>query len=207
MTRCTAWLLGALSGCLLLGPAAAQIHYVPTDESRVWIEGSATTRDFTCSTQHLDGRARLPAEATRTSLRELGEDEPATPALHATVPVRTLDCGRRRQNRDLYEAMKADEHPAIHYELLDVEVVAEPDSAGAPYVLNATGRLTVAGVARTVSFRLEGRRLADGRVRARGSLPLKMTDFGIDPPTALLGLIRVRDDLVVHFDITADEQP
>jgi hypothetical protein len=29
-----------------------------------------------------------------------------------------------------------------------------------------------------------------------------MTDFGIDPPTALLGTLKTRDEVTVYFDVT-----
>lgn len=210
MTRFLTGLAGALSGLLLLlsaGPADAQVRYVPTEESRVWIEGTSNATDFTCTTRRIEGEARLPDESdTAFAALEIGSavpNEPGEPELQATVPVETLDCGKRRQNRDLYEAMAADEHPTIRYELLGVEVIAEPDSADGEYMLRAEGELTIAGVTQTAMLDLQGRRLNDGKVRAQGSTPMKMTDFDIDPPTALLGLIRVRDDIEVHFDITA----
>ncbi|MGH9361260.1 MAG: hypothetical protein ACRD2T_05030, partial [Thermoanaerobaculia bacterium] len=46
-----------------------------------------------------------------------------------------------------------------------------------------------------------GERLGLGRYRITGALELKMTDFGIQPPTALMGLIRAGDGLRVRFDL------
>jgi len=54
-----------------------------------------------------------------------------------------------------------------------------------------------------VRLTLQGRRLESGRMHAQGTLPIQMTDFNVEPPTAMLGLIRVRDEITVHFDITA----
>lgn len=203
-------LAGVLLGALLLlhpGLADAQARYVPTAESRVWIEGTSTADDFTCSTQQIEGRARLSvtvSDSRRSSASTVARPvRYNTPAVSATVPVRTLDCGKRRQNRDLYEAMKAEKYPTIHYKLFDAEVVSAPDSANGHYTLRVTGQLIIAGVRRTVRITVKGQLRDDGRIHARGSLPMKMTDFEIDPPTALLGLIRVRDEIEVHFDLTA----
>lgn len=212
MTRLLLGLVGLFSGLVLLFPAAsnAQVEYVPAEDSRVWIEGTSTARDFTCSTQKISGQARLSATAPARSAPLLESSSSPNAAasdealdVQAHVPVRALDCGQERQNEDLYEAMDADDHPAIEFEIIKAEVIAEPDSSRNHYVLEAIGDLTIAGETRTVRIPLEGRRLDDGRLHARGTLPMKMTDFKVDPPTALLGLIRVRDDIVVHFDITA----
>jgi hypothetical protein len=45
---------------------------------------------------------------------------------------------------------------------------------------------------------------ADGwtTIRTTGRLALKMTDFGVDPPTALLGTLRTGDEVTVYFDVT-----
>ena len=48
----------------------------------------------------------------------------------------------------------------------------------------------------------ELRKLA--RFRLRGGLPLRMTDFGIQPPVALFGLIRARDELWVSVDLNVE---
>jgi hypothetical protein len=44
----------------------------------------------------------------------------------------------------------------------------------------------------------------DGTVRARGALPILMTDYGISPPTALFGVLRTENRIVVKFDLLVD---
>lgn len=215
MMRFLIGLIGLLIGLagLPVQWCTAQTQYVPEDDSRVWIEGTSTVNDFTCSTRQIEGRARLALETasaaspspdtTRAPQRAAPTAYADPPTVLARVPVRALDCGKRRQNRDLYEAMKASDHPEIHYEIVKANVVASPDSSRNHYVLEAIGNLTIAGETRTVRLTLRGRRLDDGRVHAQGTLPVQMTHFNVDPPTAMLGLIRVRDEITVHFDVTA----
>jgi hypothetical protein len=49
-------------------------------------------------------------------------------------------------------------------------------------------------------------RLSPTRFRIRAELPLKMTDFGVTPPTALFGAVRAHDALEVRFDLTLEVQ-
>lgn len=184
---------------LLVGTTTAaaqtQYQYVVDPASRFWIEGSATTGGFTCEADDVDGYGRVVApqpasEATQEAQIEL------------SVPVQTFDCGNRRMNDDLRAALQSKQHPVIQYTLDEVQTIAEP-TADAPYRLLATGKLTIAGTERSVTVTLNGKALADGRMEATGEVPLQMSDFGITPPTALLGLVRVRDDIQVRFQLLA----
>jgi len=178
--------IGLLSAVLLLLGFRGVPCYVPDPvESRVWIEGRSTVNRFTCAATRVEGVGEVEAgQAVQAWL---------------VVPVRAFDCGERAMNRDLQEALQADRFPEIRFELSEAVVLEAPASDSAR--LEVAGALTIAGTTRTVRFEAAGQLLASGRVRLVGSLPLKLTDFNVKPPTALLGLIRVHDQITVHFDL------
>jgi polyisoprenoid-binding protein YceI len=68
------------------------------------------------------------------------------------------------------------------------------------------GSLTIAGTEKTVNMDVVTKRLTDGSLRADGELALKMTDFGVKPPTALLGTLRTHDDVKVKFQLSLAPQ-
>ena len=41
-------------------------------------------------------------------------------------------------------------------------------------------------------------------MHVRGSYVIRMTDFGVRPPRRFGGLLRVRDQITVHFDVVPD---
>ena len=168
-------------------PAAAQERYVPAEESRIWIEGSASVRDFTCGTGQVDGEARLDGEAH----------------LKVVVPVAALECGREGETEDMHEAMHRDEHPEIHFDLGEARVSRAPATRDVRYAVHVTGDLTIAGETRPVELVAWGDREGPERAHAQGSVQLRMTDFGIDPPSAMMGLIEADDEIEVHFEIAA----
>jgi polyisoprenoid-binding protein YceI len=118
------------------------------------------------------------------------------------IPVRNLRCGNPRMDRDLYRAMRADDHPLMTFRLYTYHTLS-PTGATA-FMVKAVGTLGLAGRENVVMVDARVERLPDGRVRLRGSKALRMTDFGIEPPTAMLGLVRARDKIVVRFDFVAD---
>lgn len=185
-------------------PAAAQ-QVVLLPESEVHIDGSSTVSGFTCRAGTVRGVGALAGEAGL--VRKAGYGAARRADVEIRVPVATFDCGKQRMNQDLYRALQASEHPFIEYALETAEVVGAPADAAGPYRVQATGRLTIAGTTRDVEVVLDGERLADGRLQARGRLPLRMTDFGIEPPTALLGLVRAHDAITVRFTLVAAPEP
>ena len=199
MTRTVSILLILLAAAFLGLVPEAPVHvgtesrYVLQTGSEFWIEGRTTVSGFTCTTEQAAGVAVL----------DRSSDPAGAPDFDAViaVPVRSFDCGLRRMNRDLYEALRGEEYPAIRFALNGAAVdgtVAE----GWTHV-EAWGTLALAGAERPVRLRAEGQRLPDGRVRLRGAHTLQMTDFGVDPPSDPLGLVRARDRITVHFDIHA----
>ena len=64
------------------------------------------------------------------------------------------------------------------------------------------GELTLHGVTRSVVLPVTLRRLA-GELRASGRYVLKQTDFGIRPYSTAGGAIRVKNEVVIDFQITA----
>jgi polyisoprenoid-binding protein YceI len=66
--------------------------------------------------------------------------------------------------------------------------------------VHLTGNLTIAGVTKPVKFKSEYQ-VKGSDVHFTGSYSFKMTDFGIDPPTAVMGTIKTGDEIVVRFDL------
>jgi hypothetical protein len=202
---CLAAVLLAAAGLAGPGPGPrAPVQYVPHSDSRVWIEGDAEVRRFECHVDRVKGRAVLGPGGARKKAgadgrRRLDTDDGPS-HVEVQVPVRRFECGKEPMNEDLYEALKAEAHPRISYEMLEARLLDRPDTSGWQPI-RATGDLTVAGTERLVEIVARGRRLGPERVEIRGEHRIDMTDFGVEPPQALFGLIQVQDRITVHFDL------
>ena len=184
---------------LVMGIATARIGSsqaaaLVAPESEIWIEGKSNVSTFACQARSMSGYGRVAAE------RAIETESSDAEALLA-VTVRSFDCGNSRMNSDLFEALKADIHPTIHFKMERANVVGYRPSGSVE--LDVAGIITVAGVARSVQTRVVGDRLANGQFRAAGAILVSMRDFNIEPPTALLGLVRTRNDITVRFDLVA----
>ena len=68
-------------------------------------------------------------------------------------------------------------------------------------LITRPGALTIAGAEKSVNLDVTATRLSDGGIRADGELPLLMTDFGVKPPTAMLGTLRTSNKVTVKFSL------
>jgi polyisoprenoid-binding protein YceI len=192
-TRLLCFLLVSAFGPLGGLPVTAQEQYTVKPASQFWIDGTSTVNAFTCAADQVAGHAvvEAPSNASTTELDA-----------EVVIPVRSFDCGVRQMNRDMYEALKGQAFPAVRFALDRAEILPAP-----PYAewtpVRVWGTLTLAGEQRPVTVTAQGKRLQDGLVRIQGRHALRMTDFNIDPPSGLLGLVRAHDDIVVRFDLVA----
>ena len=179
--------------------SAASSHLVVRGDSRLWIEGSSNLRDWSCEATALDASVDLDIG------RDEGDGVSGLQRVQVSVPVNALTCRSGQMDRIMYKALRADADPSCRYIVGSFNVVAT-DSDG-DYSLRTLGSLRVAGRRNDVQLDVDVEQLPDGTLRAQGSLPILMTDYGITPPTALLGLVRTGNRIVVKFDLYVDRQP
>ena len=84
------------------------------------------------------------------------------------------------------------------------ELEGLPVNDGVTRMVEVTGRLTIAGVERPIRINVLGDKLPDGTLRARGTLPILMTDFGIKPPRPWGGILRTSNKVLIQFEIFVD---
>ena len=172
----------------LVGWGLARYQFQPG--SRVWIEGTSNVHGWTCEAKQVVGL--VDAEDALTD---------GISTVSVTVPVQALDCDNGTMNKNLQKALGAKANPSIRYTLATADLAA-PDAQGW-FDVKTTGRLTIAGKTQTVQMSARGKAAGAGAYRFTGSVALKMTDFGVDPPTAMLGAMKTGDAVTVHFDVTA----
>ena len=97
-----------------------------------------------------------------------------------------------------HTALKGEEHPNITFTMTSATIT----NNGTKSTVAAKGQLTVAGATRTINLQVMLTLLTDGQYQVAGTYPMKMTDFGIDPPTALLGSLTTGDDVTIKFNLT-----
>ena len=120
-------------------------------------------------------------------------------SLAVEMPVKSIKSTKGSiMDNKTYSALKANKHALITFKL-DKATVTKKDNH---YDVNASGYLSIAGSSNKISLYARGNTSSDGSVSFSGSKKLKMTDFGVDPPTALLGTMTTGDEVEIVFKIT-----
>ena len=69
------------------------------------------------------------------------------------------------------------------------------------------GDLTIRGISLPVLLRATLKPGASGELQIAGSSTVKMTDYGLKPPSAAFGMIGTKDQMEVSFDLKARRLP
>ena len=180
-----------------LMPAAAQSNArapLAVDSARITISGTSNVHAYTASTTavRLTG-AQLASTVTGPNFWELVTKPGGLEAFEVAIAAASLSSPKEGLDKNMHKALKVAEHPDITFRLVRLEAGATPGS------LQAVGTLRIAGVAREVTLPLETA-LASGALKVTGELPLLMTDYGITPPKAMLGMLKTDPKVTVMFE-------
>ncbi len=115
------------------------------------------------------------------------------------IEVKSLKSGNGIMDGKTYDAFDYKKNPYIVFQLTDVcqATLSDNDTE-----ITLTGNLSFAGATRKISIKSIGKITKSGDYQLKGSVPLKMTDFKMKPPTAMLGTMKTGDAVTVKFDVT-----
>jgi len=115
------------------------------------------------------------------------------------IPVKNIvsEHGRMMDNKT-YEAFNSDKNPNITFKIKRfTQKVVSGD-----LLLAVEGDLAMNGVTNQIMLSVTGKLLANGDIVFSGARNLKMSDYKMEQPTAMMGTIKVGDEVTVKFDLT-----
>lgn len=179
-------LIAAIALFLFLAGVAAADRFIPAKGSFVRIEGTSTLHDWKMESTSIHGSIAAPSV-------EQWKNDAST--VSVTIPVTSIKSEHTKMDKLMAQALKADANPAIRYELTNATLTGSSPALQ----LETRGKLTIAGVTRDVTMQVNGTPEPGGAYVLTGQLPIRMTDYGIKPPTAMMGTIKTGNDVKVTF--------
>jgi polyisoprenoid-binding protein YceI len=179
----------------LPGSAAQRPAKTPLtiDSARISIAGTTNLHGYEASTTAVRIiRAQLSNAAGSANIWDDAVKPGGLEAFEISIPALKLSSPTEGVDKNMYKALKAEKYPDITFRLRRIDM-------GAAGALKALGTLGIAGVEREVTFDLKTRR-SDATLTVTGELQLLMTDYGITPPKAMLGMLKTDPKVTVTFE-------
>ena len=202
---------GGLAGLAALGPgpAASATFHIDAERSRLAVRlnregvGSALAHEHVIEAMEVSGMVEYDPARPEASTVVV---EARTGSLRVDEPAARRRLGVEgdlsdSQRADVTKSMRAPDqldvarYPTIRF--VSTRVFGEGEGR-----LRVTGRLTLRGVTRDVSFPAQVALESDA-LRGRATLTFLQSSFGYQPYRAFLGAIRNRDEVTLHIDLVA----
>lgn len=173
------------SSCFLVAQANFQLK-----DNKISIHGTSNIHDWESAVTQVkaEGKMLLENEGLKT-----------ISALKVTIAVEGIKSTKGSvMDKKTYKALLSETHPNIIFELTKIAGIKPSENK---QTLKASGNLTIAGASKVIDLEVVTEKTADGDFRFTGSKALKMTNFNMEPPTALFGSLKTGDDVTIKFDI------
>ncbi|MDR2232016.1 MAG: YceI family protein [Tannerella sp.] len=174
------------------GQLTAQTLKFNAAKSKFLIKGDSNLHPWETDVNEVPGEATIDAEAK------------ALKSLTISIPVNSIHSkeGGDMMDTKTYETFNYKKNPDIVFTLTEVKSL----TINSDKSISATvaGNLSMGGSTKPVTVSAVGKSDGAGSYVFTGSLPLKLTTFGMKPPTMFLGTLKVKDEISVEYTITVD---
>jgi len=171
--------------------ANAQVSQVR--DYKVTVKGTSTMHDWESNVEKLESHASYKIKDN-----QLIKIEDAM----LKVTVKSIKSTEGKiMDKKTYNAFHSEMHPFIVFTLKSEQI----NSSHLTVAL--TGTLEMAGVTQPIDMVASYRILSNGDFQIIGNKKVKMSEYKMTPPTAMLGAIKVGDEVDINFDLTFTATP
>lgn len=180
----TAWILS-------LQLYAVQAQVLGLKNYKLTIKGTSSLHDWESTVDKLEAKGSFVISNNKLSdIRDVV----------VKIPVKAIKSTKGKiMDNKTWEAFDHESNPVITFALKGKQINAEEST------IAATGSLTMAGVTKTINLELTYKVLPGGELEITGSQKLAMSEYKMTPPTAMMGAIKVGDEVVVNISIVLSQ--
>lgn len=183
--------------CNSIFAASSSIQY-RVDVSRssfLIIKGYTNMGTFNCAFNPDILPDKLNVEVTRTDTGCLNFTN-----LELNLPVTSFNCGNVLMNKDFRNLLKYDEYPLIEWHIVCIDISDLGNRIPSGDTLQVNTNLNIAGVKQNYWIPVEIKKNGNA-LFFRGSLPVNIQDFKLEPPSKVFGLVNVSPYIEIDFAI------
>lgn len=159
--------------------APAQQFTSNQDESLMTISGTSTLHDWDSAVEDFTATCKMDGDEMQSASFK--------------AKVESIKSGTRAMDQNTYNAMDSKKFPNISFTSKSIKNDGN--------FITVSGSLTIAGESKSINLKLKKEQWTAESLNVSGEYTLKMSEYGIDPPRAMLGTIRTGDEVTISFDI------
>jgi polyisoprenoid-binding protein YceI len=200
-TRCVLPLL--LLTVFAFGQSRTRTYTLVPSESSFWVSVgkaglfSALAHDHEIGVKRFSGRVVVPEAGASGGSLEMEVDATSLEVLDKNP---SEEDKKKIFNTMHNEVLESAKHPKIAFKSVSVNDVKQTGDGAYSFVVN--GDLTLRGVTKRIAVPVAAT-ITPQQLRAAGKYTLKQSDYGIKPYSAAGGTVKVKDEIVVNFNIVA----
>ena len=169
-------------------PLLIMAQGIETQNVKIFINGTSTLHDW---------RSEVTSAKLKGNFEFNGTELINLNGVYVSLPVTGIKSTQGSvMDKKTWTALKYTSHPNITFRMNKLVNIKEVSSG---YTVEVSGVLTIAGKSRTVQLKTECTYLGNDTFEFSGLHAFKMSDFSVEPPTALFGSISTGDDITIDF--------
>ena len=162
-----------------------------TNDITVRLMGTSTLHNWEMDAKSATGEGQFVFKAGSNN------DLDSVKSLTFDLMVKDLKSDSKGLDKNAYKALKSDEFKDISFELSSSTLSSEKGG----YLLNAKGKLTIAGVTKDIVTDVHIVVNDNSTITCKGSYKMNMTDYKVSPPTFMLGAMKTGDAITLDFAV------
>ncbi|MGZ5246622.1 MAG: YceI family protein, partial [Flavitalea sp.] len=110
--------------------------------------------------------------------------------------IKWFDCGQHFMTKEMQKTLKADKRPEMKINLISIARVHKNGQT-----VKGIVDVEIAGITKRIDINFDVKKPRSTSLCFVGTKHLKFSDFNLEPPVKLAGLVKVEQDILVKFQI------
>ena len=183
--------MSLLASLLMINATAQDVYKLNEGNSKLLVTGTSTIHDWDVNAEKF---------SCETTLKKVDANTVSINNIDFKCQAEEVKSHNRIMDSKTHDAIKAEKYPVITFRLANPVNV---QSAGGQATVK--GMLTIAGKTQAVNVASHFGFKNDQTFTVTGEVPLKLSDFGIDPPTAMMGALKTGNEVVIKYNFEFDK--
>lgn len=154
------------------------------------VSGSSNVHDWTMISTLMESNGVFTTGAqTLTAIK----------SFNFQLAVKSLKSEHKTMDSRMYKSVNESKYPTISYKLISATIT---QTSKGKCLIESKGELTIGGATQPITMEVTAAVNFDNSITINGSKKIQLTDYGITPPSFMLGTMKVYNDLTIQFNIT-----